>query len=108
MLKQKISNLIRSHFATPSDILNLQIKIREEMLNYLALHCKDSGVTTEKYCDSNIIVSLTTYGKRLQQVYLTIESLMQQSMKPNKIVLWLDYSFQDKRLPQLLKQQHNR
>lgn len=36
-----------------------------------------------------LIVSLTTYPKRFNVVYLTIESLMNQTMKPDKIILWL-------------------
>jgi hypothetical protein len=86
----------------------LKTAIRHEMLNYCALHSKETGITDKKYCNENITVSLTTYGKRFYQVYLTIESLMQQSLKPNKIVLWVDYSFQNKRLPELLKKQQDR
>jgi len=36
-----------------------------------------------------LIVSLTTYPKRFNVVYLTIESLMNQTIKPDKIILWL-------------------
>lgn len=36
-----------------------------------------------------LIVSLTTYPKRFNIVYLTIESLMNQTIKPDKIILWL-------------------
>lgn len=37
----------------------------------------------------NLVISLTTYPARLRTVYLTIESLMSQSLKPDAIVLWL-------------------
>ncbi|SMM98304.1 Putative glycosyltransferase [uncultured Candidatus Thioglobus sp.] len=36
-----------------------------------------------------LLVSLTTYPPRLSSVYLTIESLLNQTLKPDKIVLWL-------------------
>ncbi len=36
-----------------------------------------------------LIVSLTTYPKRFNVVYLTIESLMNQTVNPDKIILWL-------------------
>ena len=54
------------------------------------IHSSEMGVSTEKYCDEEIVVSLTTYGKRLSQVYRTIESIMQGTLKPNHIVLWID------------------
>ena len=39
---------------------------------------------------SGVVVSLTSYGKRLDIVYLTVLSLMRQSVKPDRIILWLD------------------
>lgn len=39
---------------------------------------------------SGVVVSLTSYGKRLDLVHLTILSLMRQSVKPDRIILWLD------------------
>lgn len=62
----------------------------------------ESGVTDERYCDNEIVVSLTTYDKRLDVVYLAIASLMRQSLKPNRIVLWLAEEFRGKRLPATL------
>ena len=37
----------------------------------------------------SIIVSLTSYKKRINLVHKTIESLLQQSLLPEKIILWL-------------------
>ncbi|MBP6467764.1 MAG: hypothetical protein KA277_07040 [Fusobacteriaceae bacterium] len=36
-----------------------------------------------------IVVSLTTYSKRINTVFLTIESIFSQSLSPQKIILWL-------------------
>ncbi len=72
------------------------------------LHDTESGITDEKYTDHEIIVSLTSYGKRIDDVTLTIESLMQQTMKSNRIILWLDESFKDTKLPQSLIYQQKR
>lgn len=36
------------------------------------------------------VVSLTSYGKRVETVYLTIESIAAGSLLPSEIVLWLD------------------
>lgn len=53
-----------------------------------------------------MIVSLTTYSKRLYHVYLAIESIFNQSYKPNKVVLWLSKDLENQPLPEtLLKQQ---
>ena len=37
-----------------------------------------------------IIVSLITYNKRINTVFLAIESIFEQIVKPDKIILWLD------------------
>lgn len=39
--------------------------------------------------NEEIIVSLTSYGQRIRYVFLTIESILQQSYKPRCIYLWL-------------------
>lgn len=39
--------------------------------------------------DKKLLISLTTYPARFNFVYLTLESLMNQSVKPDKIILWL-------------------
>ncbi len=72
------------------------------------LHDTESGITNQRYTDHDIIISLTTYGKRINDVAFTIESIMQQSMKPNRIILWLDNSFKDSKLPQSLIYQQKR
>lgn len=46
------------------------------------------GVNTRKR-DQKIIVSLTTYPKRIGTIWLTIETLMRQWVKPDEIILWL-------------------
>jgi hypothetical protein len=46
------------------------------------------GVTNRKR-KQKIIVSLTTYPKRIGTIWLTIETLLRQSMKPDEIILWL-------------------
>lgn len=81
---------------------------RKLLLQWSIVNCHEPGVSKERYCDHEIIVSLTTYGKRLHDVALTIESLMLQTLKPNRIVLWLDHSFEEKRLPHALRLQQER
>ena len=80
---------------------------REQLINHI-LHNTRRGIAPEKYVDHSIIVSLTSYGKRIHEVALAIESLMQQTMKANRIVLWLDKSFQNQLLPRSLILQQQR
>ena len=76
---------------------------------YLTLHCRESGVCSERICEEEIIVSLTSYGDRIHNVHLAIESMMQQTIKPNRIILWLDESeFKGKALPVALQMQQKR
>ncbi len=73
-----------------------------------ALNCNVPGITTDRLCGHEVIVSLTTYGKRLLDVSPTIESIMQGSMKPNRIVLWLDNGLEGSPLPIALQRQCER
>ncbi len=47
-----------------------------------------------------IICSLTTFPGRINQVWIAIESLFRQSIKPDRIILWLsEEQFKEKMLP---------
>ena len=92
----------------PNVLLLTNYNQKRFLLEQNILYSNEVGVTNTKYCESDIIVSLTTYGKRIYDVALTIESIMEQTMKANKIVLWLDYSFQNKTLPNSLNKLKNR
>lgn len=59
-----------------------------------------NGVNKDQTRDERIIVSLTSYPGRIRQVYYSIKSLMGQSLKPDRIILWLsEEQFPDRRLP---------
>jgi hypothetical protein len=81
---------------------------RAQQLTYLALSSREKGVTEGTKGGTEIIVSLTTHGRRLYDVYLGIESIMQGSVKPNRIVLWLSKDLQTSPLPQTLLNQIDR
>ncbi|MCE7650701.1 glycosyl transferase [Vibrio fluvialis] len=53
------------------------------------LYSKEALTSSEKY-KNELIVSLTTYNKRIYDVSLVIESLGRQTLKANRIILWLD------------------
>jgi hypothetical protein len=53
-------------------------------------------------------VSLTTYGSRVQSVYLTIESIAAGSQLPSRLILWLDDETAYRNLPASLKRLQDR
>jgi len=81
---------------------------RRFLLQDQILKDREPGVSGERYVGHDIIVSLTTHGKRINDVAFTIESIMQQTIKANKIVLWLGNEDKDKPLPQALINQQKR
>lgn len=65
-----------------------QLAISEMSRNARSLD--EPGVSEELRDGQQIIVSLTTYSRRIHQVNIVVESLLEQTLKPNSIVLWLD------------------
>lgn len=50
-----------------------------------------------KYTGTEVIVSLTTFPARMKTLPIVLESLFRQTVKPDKIILWLaDTQFSDK------------
>jgi len=83
----------------------LYIHKEERIFKYqtLLLNNTDIGVTNERHCDGEVIVSLTTYGERINDCYLAIVSLMYQTVRANRIILWLsEQEFKGKPLPKSL------
>ena len=52
------------------------------------LNSSGSGITNKKR-EFELIVSLTSYPDRMYDIHYCIYSLLKQSLKPNKIILWL-------------------
>ena len=117
-MREKILNFVRGLVGTKRLLKDVKRLKEAELFHHYEnrrfqliehiLHDKEKGISSERYVDHDIIVSLTTHGKRIYDVAFTIESIMQQSMKANRIVLWLDESFKGKRLPQSLYNQQKR
>lgn len=60
------------------------------------------GLNTERR-DETFIVSLTSFPARIEDIWITIETILRQSFKPDKIILWLaEEQFPDKKLPESL------
>ena len=55
-------------------------------------------------CNEPVIVSLTTFPARIDYVHLAIMSLLNQTVKPERIILWLaSEQFRDVKIPDTLK-----
>lgn len=81
----------------------------KHIINENALHSTQSLTTKEQYHSAPLVVSLTTYSVRIHSIHLVIESIAQQTVKPNRIVLWLDENeFSLETIPFILKRQIDR
>lgn len=70
----------------------------------LFINLNNSGISNNVYGENQIVISLTTFGLRTYNVYQTITSLMHQTLKANKIILWLSKTeFNDFSIPYTLK-----
>lgn len=83
---------------------------KKDRLEWYAYHSTQMGISSHSIAPEPIIVSLTTHGKRIRTVHLTIESLLQQTLPPNKILLYLgDAEFSNaSQLPIVLQRMINR
>lgn len=85
----------------------LQSAVQGALLQQNALHSSEPGVGNT--LDHEIVVSLTSYEKRIGDAYLCVESLLQQSLRPDRIILWLSRSnFPNGKVPALLRKQESR
>ena len=69
-------------------IFGIIIKSRYKNENIEQRKVSEYGLNTEER-SPKIIVSLTTFPKRIKTVHITIEQLLTQSVKPDKLILWL-------------------
>ena len=62
----------------------------------------EKGVNETKR-EYKVIVSLTTFPARINFVHKTISALLNQTFKPDSVVLWLaEEQFPDKKIPETL------
>lgn len=67
------------------------------------------GISKEIKTDHELIISLTSIPSRIDKLWLCTESLLRQSYKPNRIILWLSKEqFHNKVLPNELIRQKQR
>ena len=82
--------------------------IKHDMLMHQTINSAKPGITLERHIPTELIVSLTTYGPRLKEVSSAIESIMQGTLKPNRIILCLENELKGTPLPITLQNQQKR
>ncbi|MCG6229910.1 hypothetical protein [Vibrio furnissii] len=98
LLKKAVKNVIYMD-------IECKYNTKKSLLEYLSLNSKLPLIDT----NSELIVSFTTYSSRLNDVHLVVESIGQQTVKPGRIILWLDETEFDKSsIPEILKLQIDR
>lgn len=65
---------------------------RLELPHRLSAACSGRSGITQEPRNTELIVSLTTIPERIQKVHLCLESLLRQSIKPDRLLLWLSES----------------
>ena len=89
------------------------IRISEHLLDVLVgIHVKrivkksplEHGINKEQRRKTKIILSMTTYNKRYKTIGLTLKSLLLQTVKPDKIIVWLDDDIPENRITKEMKE----
>ena len=89
----------------------IRYNVVRQNLNHLILNSSQSGIAEENNRNETeaLIVSLTTHGQRIHTVSLAIESIFQQTVKADKVILYLGKTdFTIASLPISLKKQIDR
>lgn len=60
-----------------------------QIINWYKKHPSSKIGVNKGYRKEKNVVSLTSYPKRISTVWITIETLLWQSIKPDVIILWL-------------------
>ena len=76
---------------------------------YRLAKCRRTGINRKYPRKRKVIISMTSIPSRIDKVWITMESLLRQTYKPDKILLWLARDeFQNVKLPYKLMEQTNR
>lgn len=103
LLIKEVISIIRNLRSFINDIVVYNRKVL--MIDLLNKQTIRKGISSEPFQTIlgghfSVTVSLTSYGKRAHLCYRTIESIMQNTVLPNHIILWLaDDEFSEDTIP---------
>ena len=102
-MKKKIISILFRFINLFSKKAGLEIE-KTIVINQLNTQ-NSSSINSILNIDTNnkITISLTTFGRRINDVYLALESIAKQTLKPNRVILWLSQDeFHPEKLPMTL------
>lgn len=91
-------------------IIKKRVAIRNAIIQYIS-SCRyrflrpKYGINTDFIRNKKLIVTLTSFPERINEVHLVITTLLNQTLKPDKIILWLaeeEFPQKEKDLPPAL------
>lgn len=93
-IKRKLDKYFKEKKQCHRNLKNMDKIINEHIafrhFNQLSLDSNRPLTTSTRYGENEVILSFTTYNKRIHDIHLVLESIANQTIKPNKVVLWLD------------------
>lgn len=99
-----MAGLKRTLTRTLTGISHTTLELRYKLCSEFG---RESGIKSEQR-DVPIVVSLATIPERLGKVHIAVESLLRQTLKPNRIILWMSESQAGRTLPFVLRNQMRR
>lgn len=79
-------------------------KVKEMQLRSMIKRLNGENILAKRTGDQKIIVSITSYPKRLSKAPAAIMSMMMQTVKPDRVILWLgEDECKDYKLPPIFK-----
>lgn len=113
-----INRMLRIYFSLPSDsslgivskvINRLIAKLLKRLLDYYVPYSlerkqeESSSGLNQNERDQKLLVSLTSFPGRIDSLWIVIESLLRQTYKPDRLILWLSkLQFESIELPEKL------
>lgn len=91
--------LLHNRYLKPS---NYVMKLNEH-LTLRSLRSNNRGSEETLTYPGGPVVSLTSHGNRIDTVFYTIESIRQGSIKPSRVILWLDEDEKRDSIPETLQ-----
>lgn len=90
MFKKLVLFLKKLFYLITSFDNKLALGIRTNCLQGLSASAEGTILEADSGGRKELIVSFTTYSKRIHDVHLVVESIAQQTLKPDRFILWLD------------------
>lgn len=106
MKRSEKMGILHNFFAKFCDTYSyyFRLLLNKKFIPYFKTHPVKCGLNTKKR-DESYTVSLTSFPKRIEYVWIAIDTLMRQNFKPDRIVLWLsNEQFPDGKIPESIEQ----